>query len=77
MIDTSTADSIRRAADKILLSEPQERLRHIAGEGKSFILETFGIEKIAGRFADFYAHVYGQTASGTISLSDQREGSLK
>ena len=67
LIDTATAESIRRAAEQILLSEPQTRLRQIAAEGRRFILENFGIEKIARRFADFYAHVYGQpgpTAGG-------------
>jgi glycosyltransferase involved in cell wall biosynthesis len=58
LIDTSTTDTIRKAAEQILLSEPEQRLRRVAGEGRRFILENFGIEKIARRFAEFYAHVY-------------------
>jgi glycosyltransferase involved in cell wall biosynthesis len=58
LIDTASALSIRRAAEQILLSEPPERLRRIAEEGRRFILDNFGIEKIAGRFAGFYRHVF-------------------
>jgi len=69
LIDTATAESMRRAAEKILLSEPQKRLRQIAAEGRRFILDNFGIEKIAGRFADFYAHVYGRCEPSTGSMA--------
>jgi glycosyltransferase involved in cell wall biosynthesis len=58
LIDTATAASIQEAAERILLSQPEERLRHVAAEGRRFIRENFGIGKIAGRFADFYMHVY-------------------
>ena len=57
LIDTASALSIRRAAEQILLSEPPERLQRIAEEGRRFILDNFGIEKIAERFAGFYHHV--------------------
>jgi len=57
LIDTASALSIRTAAEQILLSEPPERLQRIAKEGRRFILDNFGIEKIAARFAGFYRHV--------------------
>jgi glycosyltransferase involved in cell wall biosynthesis len=65
LIDTATADSMRRAAEQILLSTPQQRLREIAAEGRRFILDNFGIEKIAGRFADFYSRVFMHAESAT------------
>ena len=68
LIDTATAESMRREAEQILLSEPQTRLRQIAAEGRRFILENFGIEKIARRFADFYAHVHGQPEPAGVGL---------
>ncbi|UCF99101.1 MAG: glycosyltransferase family 4 protein [Spirochaetaceae bacterium] len=57
LIDTTTAASIRRAAEQILLSESPQRLQQIAAEGQRFILDNFGIQKIAGRFAAFYRNV--------------------
>lgn len=75
LIDTATAESMRREAEQILLSEPQTRLRQIAAEGRRFILENFGIEKIARRFADFYAHVHGQPepAAGGLHKPTKRK----
>jgi glycosyltransferase involved in cell wall biosynthesis len=58
LIDTATADTIREAAERILLSQPAERLWEIARQGRRFIVANFGIQTIAARFADFYAHVY-------------------
>ena len=64
LIDTSTAASIRREAERMLLSESGERLRAVAMEGKRFILDNFGIHKIAGRFADFYHRVLAVNEPG-------------
>jgi glycosyltransferase involved in cell wall biosynthesis len=64
LIDTSTAETMRTAAEGILLSQSPERLERIARQGRRFILENFGIEKIARRFAEFYLHVFREGTRG-------------
>ena len=64
LIDTATEESIRREAERILLSESAERLRAVAAKGRQFILDNFGIRRIAGRFAEFYHHVLASDEPG-------------